>query len=125
MKAAPHAQVGWRLGKAGRVGQTLAHRAQGLEQVRPGQQPVWLKVVELGKDRPGPSDEMIAKRIQTTLILLNTHAGTDLIAGLCKDPDPMPDPEGMAKAQREPLLKIFPPALLCRRVAIPYCPLAD
>jgi type VI secretion system protein VasG len=37
----------------------------------------------------------------------------------------MPDPEGMAKALREPLLKIFPPALLGRLVAIPYYPLSD
>ncbi|PND36729.1 type VI secretion system ATPase TssH [Paucibacter aquatile] len=62
---------------------------------------------------------------KNTLILLTTNAGTDLIAGLCKDPDLMPDPEGMAKALREPLLKIFPPALLGRLVAIPYYPLSD
>jgi type VI secretion system protein VasG len=37
----------------------------------------------------------------------------------------MPDPEGMAKALREPLLKIFPPALLGRLVSIPYYPLSD
>jgi type VI secretion system protein VasG len=62
---------------------------------------------------------------KNTLILLTTNAGTDLIAGLCKDPDLMPDPEGMAKALREPLLKIFPPALLGRLVSIPYYPLSD
>ena len=62
---------------------------------------------------------------KNTLILLTTNAGTELIAGLCKDPDLMPDPEGMAKALREPLLKIFPPALLGRLVAIPYYPLSD
>lgn len=62
---------------------------------------------------------------KNTLILLTTNAGTDLIAGLCKDPDLMPDPEGMARALREPLLKIFPPALLGRLVAIPYYPLSD
>ncbi|MEC5386831.1 type VI secretion system ATPase TssH [Uliginosibacterium sp. H3] len=62
---------------------------------------------------------------KNTLILLTTNAGTDLIAGMCKDPDLMPDPEGMAKALREPLLKIFPPALLGRLVAIPYYPLSD
>ncbi|MES2048735.1 MAG: type VI secretion system ATPase TssH [Pseudomonadota bacterium] len=62
---------------------------------------------------------------KNTLILLTTNAGTDLIAGLCKDPDLMPEPEGMAKALREPLLKIFPPALLGRLVAIPYYPLSD
>jgi type VI secretion system protein VasG len=57
---------------------------------------------------------------KNTLILLTTNAGTDLIAGLCKDPEMMPDPEGMSKALREPLLKVFPPALLGRLVAIPY-----
>jgi len=62
---------------------------------------------------------------KNTLILLTTNAGTDMIANLCKDPDLMPDPEGMAKALREPLLKIFPPALLGRLVVIPYYPLSD
>jgi type VI secretion system protein VasG len=62
---------------------------------------------------------------KNTLIILTTNAGTDLIAGLCKDPDLMPDPEGMAKALRTPLLKVFPPALLGRLVTIPYYPLSD
>jgi type VI secretion system protein VasG len=48
-----------------------------------------------------------------------------MISKLCQDPDLMPDPEGMAKAIREPLLKIFPPALLGRLVTIPYYPLSD
>lgn len=62
---------------------------------------------------------------KNTLILLTTNAGTELIASLCKDPELMPEPEGMAKALREPLLKIFPPALLGRLVTIPYYPLSD
>ncbi len=62
---------------------------------------------------------------KNTLILLTTNAGTELIASLCKDPDLMPDAEGMAKALREPLLKVFPPALLGRLVTIPYYPLSD
>ena len=37
----------------------------------------------------------------------------------------MPDPEGIAKALREPLLKVFPAALLGRLVTIPYYPLSD
>ena len=44
---------------------------------------------------------------------------------MCKDPELLPDPDGMAKALREPLLKIFPPALLGRLVTIPYYPLSD
>ena len=37
----------------------------------------------------------------------------------------MPEPEGIAKALREPLLKKFPAALLGRLVVIPYYPLSD
>ena len=62
---------------------------------------------------------------KNTLILLTTNAGTDLIMGMCKDPDLLPDPDGLAKALREPLLKVFPPALLGRLVTIPYYPLSD
>ena len=62
---------------------------------------------------------------KNTLILLTTNAGTELIASMCKDPELLPDPDGMAKALREPLLKIFPPALLGRLVTIPYYPLSD
>jgi hypothetical protein len=62
---------------------------------------------------------------KNTLILLTTNAGTDMVIGLYRDLDLMPEPEGMAKALREPLLKIFPRALLGRLVAIPYYPLSD
>ena len=62
---------------------------------------------------------------KNTLILLTTNVGTDLIASMCKDPELLPDPEGLGKALREPLLKVFPPALLGRLVTIPYYPLDD
>ncbi|CAN5907463.1 type VI secretion system ATPase TssH [soil metagenome] len=62
---------------------------------------------------------------KNTLIILTTNAGTDLIASMCKDPELLPDAEGLAKALREPLLKVFPPALLGRLVTIPYYPLSD
>jgi type VI secretion system protein VasG len=60
-----------------------------------------------------------------TIILLTSNVGTDRIVQLCKDPDLMPDPEGVTKALREPLLQKFPPALLGRLVSIPYYPLSD
>ena len=62
---------------------------------------------------------------KNTLILLTTNVGTDLIMNMCKDPELMPTPDGIAKALREPLLKVFPPALLGRLVVIPYYPLND
>ena len=60
-----------------------------------------------------------------TIILLTSNVGTELIASMCKDPELMPTPDGVAKALREPLLKKFPPALLGRLVVIPYYPLSD
>lgn len=62
---------------------------------------------------------------RNTLILLTTNVGTDLIMGMCKDPELLPDVEGLANALRTPLLKTFPPALLGRIVTIPYYPLGD
>jgi type VI secretion system protein VasG len=62
---------------------------------------------------------------KNTLILLTTNVGTDLIMSMCKDPELMPDSEGLTKALRKPLLVTFPPALLGRLVTIPYFPLGD
>jgi type VI secretion system protein VasG len=62
---------------------------------------------------------------KNTIILLTTNAGSDLIMNMCKDPDLLPDTEGLAKALRQPLLKVFPAALLGRLVVIPYYPLSD
>jgi len=62
---------------------------------------------------------------KNTLILLTTNVGTDMIMSLCQDPELMPHPDGIAKALRDPLLKVFPPALLGRLVVIPYFPLND
>jgi type VI secretion system protein VasG len=62
---------------------------------------------------------------KNTIILLTTNAGSELITNMCKDPELSPEPEALAKALREPLLKVFPPALLGRIVTIPYYPLSD
>ncbi|MFM9996891.1 MAG: type VI secretion system ATPase TssH [Phycisphaerales bacterium] len=62
---------------------------------------------------------------RNSIILLTTNAGSDLIMNMCKDPSLLPDPEGLVKALREPLLKVFPAALLGRVVVIPYYPLTD
>ncbi|MGB5597586.1 MAG: type VI secretion system ATPase TssH [Thiothrix litoralis] len=62
---------------------------------------------------------------RNTLILLTSNVGTELIMSMCADPELMPSVDGLAKALREPLLKVFPPALVGRVVAIPYYPLSD
>lgn len=75
----------------------------------------------------GWMDDAEGRRIdfRNTLILLTSNVGSDLIMNLCRDPDLAPEPEGLAQALRQPLLKVFPAALLGRLVTIPYCPLSD
>ena len=62
---------------------------------------------------------------KNTIILLTSNTGTDRMMALCKDPELRPEPEALARAVREPLLKVFPPALLGRLVVVPYYPLPD
>jgi type VI secretion system protein VasG len=61
---------------------------------------------------------------KNTIILLTSNVGTELIVNMCSDPELLPEPEGVAKALRAPLLKQFPAALLGRLVVIPYYPLS-
>jgi type VI secretion system protein VasG len=62
---------------------------------------------------------------KNTIILLTSNCGTDLIMDMCKDPKLMPEPEGICKALRKPLLEVFPAALLGRLVTVPYYPITD
>ncbi len=60
---------------------------------------------------------------KNTLIILTSNVGSDLILDLCRDAENRPDPETLAQALRDPLLKVFPAALLGRLITIPYYPL--
>ena len=61
---------------------------------------------------------------KNTLILLTSNVGTDLIMDMCKDPELLPEPDGLTRALRKPLLEVFPAALLGRLITIPYFPLS-
>jgi len=62
---------------------------------------------------------------KNTIILLTSNVGTELIMDMCKDPKLMPGSEGVCKALRKPLLKVFPAALLGRLVVVPFYPISD
>jgi type VI secretion system protein VasG len=62
---------------------------------------------------------------KNTVIILTSNVGSELVMNMTRDPELMPDPEHIAKALREPLLKVFPAALLGRLQVIPYYPLSD
>lgn len=126
LKGAPPGYVGY--GEGGVLTEAVRRKPYSVvlldevEKAHPDVHELFFQVFDKGWMEDGEGRVIDFKN---TLILLTTNAGTDLIAGLCKDPELMPDPESMAKALREPLLKVFPPALLGRLVTIPYYPLSD
>src|ERR671920_1597451 len=83
---------------------------------------LFFQVFDKGRMEDGEGREI---DFRNTIILLTSNVGSDLIMNMCKDPELMPGPEGIAKALREPLLKVFPAALLGRLVVVPYYPLSD
>ena len=126
LKGAPPGYVGY--GEGGVLTEAVRRRPYSVvlldevEKAHPDVHEIFFQVFDKGWMEDGEGRVIDFKN---TLILLTTNAGTDLIVSLCKDPELMPDPEGIAKALREPLLKVFPPALLGRLVVIPYYPLSD
>lgn len=125
LKGAPPGYVGY--GEGGVLTEAVRRKPYSVvlldevEKAHPDVHEIFFQVFDKGVMEDGEGRQIDFKN---TLILLTTNAGTDMIAGLCKDPELMPEPEGIAKALREPLLKIFPPALLGRLVTIPYYPLS-
>lgn len=125
LKGAPPGYVGY--GEGGVLTEAVRRKPYSVvlldevEKAHPDVHEIFFQVFDKGVMEDGEGRRIDFKN---TLILLTTNAGTEMIAGLCKDPELMPEPEGMAKALREPLLKIFPPALLGRLVTIPYYPLS-
>jgi type VI secretion system protein VasG len=126
LKGAPPGYVGY--GEGGVLTEAVRRRPYSVvlldevEKAHPDVHEIFFQVFDKGWMEDGEGREIDFKN---TLILLTTNAGTELISNLCKDPSLMPDAEGIAKALREPLLKVFPPALLGRLVVIPYYPLND
>ena len=125
LKGAPPGYVGY--GEGGVLTEAVRRKPYSVvlldevEKAHPDVHEIFFQVFDKGVMEDGEGRQIDFKN---TLILLTTNAGTDLIAGLCQDPELMPEPEGIAKALREPLLKVFPPALLGRLVTIPYYPLS-
>jgi type VI secretion system protein VasG len=126
LKGAPPGYVGY--GEGGVLTEAVRRRPYSVvlldevEKAHPDVHEIFFQVFDKGVMEDGEGRLIDFKN---TLIILTTNVGTDLIMNMCKDPDLLPEPEGIAKALRSPLLKSFPPALLGRIVTIPYYPLSD
>lgn len=126
LKGAPPGYVGY--GEGGVLTEAVRRRPYSVvlldevEKAHPDVHELFFQVFDKGWMEDGEGRDI---DFRNTIILLTSNVGSDLIMGLCSDPDLMPEPEAIAQALREPLLKVFPAALLGRLVTIPYYPLSD
>jgi type VI secretion system protein VasG len=126
LKGAPPGYVGY--GEGGILTEAVRRRPYSVvlldevEKAHPDVHEIFFQVFDKGMMEDGEGRLIDFKN---TIILLTTNVGSDLIMNMCKEPEMMPSPEGVAKALRQPLLKVFPAALLGRLVVIPYYPLSD
>jgi type VI secretion system protein VasG len=126
LKGAPPGYVGY--GEGGILTEAVRRRPYSVvlldevEKAHPDVHEIFFQVFDKGWMEDGEGRYIDFKN---TIILLTTNVGSDLVMSMCKDPELLPQPEGLAKALREPLRKVFPAALLGRLVVVPYYPLSD
>jgi type VI secretion system protein VasG len=126
LKGSPPGYVGY--GEGGVLTEAVRRRPYSVvlldevEKAHPDVHELFFQVFDKGWMEDGEGRDI---DFRNTIILLTSNVGTDLIMSMTRDPELMPSPEGIGKALREPLLKVFPAALLGRLVVIPYYPLSD
>ena len=126
LKGAPPGYVGY--GEGGVLTEAVRRRPYSIvlldevEKAHPDVHEIFFQVFDKGWMEDGEGRSIDFKN---TIILLTSNVGTDLIMNMCKDPALLPDPAGISKALREPLLQKFPAALLGRLVTVPYYPIGD
>ena len=126
LKGAPPGYVGY--GEGGVLTEAVRRKPYSVvlldevEKAHPDVHEIFFQVFDKGVMEDGEGRHIDFKN---TLIILTTNVGTDLIMNMCKDPELLPEVDGIAKALRPVLLKSFPAALLGRMVVIPYFPLSD
>jgi type VI secretion system protein VasG len=126
LKGSPPGYVGY--GEGGVLTEAVRRRPYSVvlldevEKAHPDVHELFFQVFDKGWMEDGEGRDI---DFRNTIILLTSNVGTDLIMSMTRDPELMPTPDGISKALREPLLKVFPAALLGRLVVIPYYPLSD
>jgi type VI secretion system protein VasG len=126
LKGAPPGYVGY--GEGGVLTEAVRRRPYSVvlldevEKAHPDVHEIFFQVFDKGWMEDGEGRYI---DFRNTIVLLTSNVGSDLIMSLCKDPELMPEPEGIAQALRAPLREVFPAALLGRIVTIPYYPLSD
>lgn len=93
-----------------------------MEKAHPGLQDVFYQVFDKGMLKDGQGRDIDFKN---TLIIMTSNAASEQISKLCADPETQPEPDILAAAIHDELLKHFKPAFLGRVTVIPYLPLSE
>lgn len=126
LKGAPPGYVGY--GEGGVLTEAVRRRPYSvvlldeIEKAHPDVHEIFFQVFDKGWMEDGEGRHI---DFRNTIIILTSNVGTDLIGAMCADPELMPEPDALSAALRQPLLQVFPPALLGRLLVVPYYPLSD
>jgi type VI secretion system protein VasG len=126
LKGSPPGYVGY--GEGGVLTEAVRRRPYSVvlldevEKAHPDVLELFFQVFDKGVMDDGEGRQIDFKN---TIILLTTNAGTETIMALTGDPETAPLPDGMVKALKPELDKVFKPAFLGRMVLIPYYPVRD
>ena len=126
LKGSPPGYVGY--GEGGVLTEAVRRRPYSVvlldevEKAHPDVLELFFQVFDKGRMEDGQGREIDFKNC---IILLTSNAATDTLMKLVADPETAPSPEGIIKAMKPELDKIFKPAFLGRMVIIPYYPVRD
>jgi type VI secretion system protein VasG len=126
LKGSPPGYVGY--GEGGVLTEAVRRRPYSVvlldevEKAHPDVLELFYQVFDKGMMEDG---EGRAIDFKNTIIILTTNACTDQMMKLCADKETMPTADGIIKAMRPELNKIFKPAFLGRMVLIPYYPIRE
>ena len=126
LKGSPPGYVGY--GEGGVLTEAVRRRPYSVvlldevEKAHPDVLELFFQVFDKGQMEDGEGREIDFKN---TIIILTSNAATDSIMKLTADPETMPAQQGLVKAIKPELDKVFKPAFLGRLVIIPYFPIRD
>ncbi|MGA3023580.1 MAG: type VI secretion system ATPase TssH [Bryobacteraceae bacterium] len=126
LKGSPPGYVGY--GEGGVLTEAVRRRPYSVvlldevEKAHPDVLELFYQVFDKGMMEDGEGREIDFKN---TILILTSNAGTETLMKLTSDPETMPGPEGLVKALKPELDKIFKPAFLGRLVIVPYFPVRD
>jgi type VI secretion system protein VasG len=126
LKGSPPGYVGY--GEGGVLTEAVRRRPYSVvlldevEKAHPDVLELFYQVFDKGMMEDGEGREIDFKN---TILILTSNAGTETLMKLTADPETMPGPEGLVRALKPELDKLFKPAFLGRMVIVPYFPVRD